>query len=123
MWDADDVKLDGGVGTDTLSMIFSAAVDLTAVDDAKTADIEVIDLEQTNLLGLPEINILTLATSDVLAISSTTDTLRIEGGFSDIVTVTDGVWSLTVDGNYKVYTLGTATLRINADIQTINIDM
>jgi hypothetical protein len=38
--------------------------------------------------------------------------------------VTDGVWTLTADGGYNVYTSGMAILRINNAITTtINIDV
>ena len=68
-------------------------------------------------------NSLTLSLGDVLALSDTSNTLTIEGGGTDAVTVTDGdwQWSGAPAGGYNVYTLGAATLRINEDITTVDI--
>ena len=37
------------------------------------------------------------------------------------MTVTDGTWTLTVEGDYNVYTLGAAILKIHEDITSVSV--
>ena len=106
-------KLDGGGGADTLVLDAGGAViDLTAIANNKIGGIEIINL------GGSANNALTLNLSDVLDISDTTNTLRIDGDAGDSVTVADGTWTAGTDQvigsvNYHVYTLGAAELLID----------
>jgi hypothetical protein len=87
---------------------------LTAVGDTVITDIEIIDLTGGGS------NALTLSLADVLAISSTTDTLRIDGEGGDAVNSTGWVEGATASG-YTTYTQGSATLLIDTDItQNVN---
>ncbi|MBI4208037.1 MAG: hypothetical protein HY527_23700 [Betaproteobacteria bacterium] len=120
VFDAADAGADGGTGEDTL-LIDGAdvVVDLTRIRDTLLQDIEVIDLTGTGP------NVLQAALSDVLALSSTTDVLRIEGDPDDIV-VTSG-WTQGVDktigvDTYQVYTQGTATLLVQSGTLVVQRD-
>jgi hypothetical protein len=94
-------------------------LDLTAVSDTVITNVEIIDLTGTGN------NTLTVALADVLAISSTTDTLRIDGNGGDIANSDDAGWVAGLDqiigpNTYHSYTQSTATLLIDTDItQTI----
>jgi hypothetical protein len=111
--DATFFDVDGGTGIDTLALVGEdLALDLTAIANSKVTGIERIDL----VAGNGE-NSLTLSLGEVLNISDTSNTLTIDGDGDDAVTVVDGEWSAPVpDGDYNVYTLGAAMLRIDADI-------
>jgi hypothetical protein len=112
VWGAADVKMDGGIGADTLRVIGNVAVNLADVPDRKIAGIEILDLTGTNTL--------TLAASDVLAISATTDTLRVDGGAGDAVHAGPGwtqIASTTIASRiYVQYTKDGATLQVDIDV-------
>jgi Ca2+-binding RTX toxin-like protein len=114
--DATFFDVDGGTGADTLALVGENLVlDLTAIASSKVTSIEKIDL----VAGSGN-NSLTLALGDVLDLSDASNTLTIDGDADDSVTVADGTWSAPVlDGDYNVYTLGAATLRIHADITDV----
>jgi hypothetical protein len=102
-------------GTDTLRLgSTDQPLDLTGIDDALITGIEIIDLTGQGS------NLLTLAVGDVLAISSETDTLRIDGDAADTVSKGGG-WTQGADQaiglvTYHSYTQGLATLLVAADI-------
>jgi Ca2+-binding RTX toxin-like protein len=115
-YDAGDAGLAGGRGTDTLVIAQSGVtVDLTAVRDDLIGDVEVIDLGGRG-------NTLVLGSGDVLALSSTTDIVRIDGGAGDKVVSANGrTWvragEEAIGPNvYHAYTQGGATLLIYRDI-------
>lgn len=115
----DSRKVDGGGGTDTLSFIGRSGLtlDLTAESNSVFRDIEIVDLT-----GLGN-NTLILSTADVLAISSSTNTLTIEGNSDDSVVISDLVsWSVTAGTGaltgYDIYTNGEAEIIID---DTINV--
>ena len=112
IWDPADVKVGGGAGIDTLRVTGSAALNLATVSNAKIAGIEIIDLAGTNTL--------TLAAADVLAISATTDTLRVDGGAGDAVDAGSGwtrIANITIGSQtYAQYTKGGATLQVDTDV-------
>ena len=88
IWDPADASLGGGAGTDRLRIDGEGVVvDLTAVADNVITDIEVITLTGSGN------NTLTLGATDVLALSSTTDTLRVDGNAGDIVSTSDQGWT------------------------------
>ena len=118
-------QIDGGEDSDTLKLDGSDThLDLTAIDDDRITNIEVIDLTDSGN------NTVTLAEADVLALSSTTDALRIEGNAGDTVVlnpnvinnVTSHPFVLTgteeVNGTtYNVYTSDSgASLSINENV-------
>ena len=94
-------SVNGGDGTDTLVWSSTANLAYSAIA-SKVTNIETIHLSDTNA------NALTLTLSDVLGTSSTSDTLKVQGGTGDSV-VLDATWSLisnvTFGGaQYSVYT-------------------
>jgi len=112
IWDAADTLVSGNAGVDTLQVNGTMALDLTAVSDTKIRDVEIINLAGTNTL--------TLSASDVLAISSTTDTLRVDGNAGDVVNAGGG-WLYTGDiasggQTYARYTQGAAVLQVDTDV-------
>lgn len=115
VWDAADGSVQGGAGTDTLRIDGSGiTLNLTTIADTLISDIEVIDLT-----GIGN-NTLTLALSDVLAISSTGDMLRIDGNSGDTLYAGSG-WTQIADAligsdTYHRYSGGSALLLVDADI-------
>jgi hypothetical protein len=107
-------KVLGGAGFDSLRIDGAGVrLDLTKVANWVHTDIEAIDLTGSGN------NTLRLALNDVLAISSTTDTLRIDGNAGDTV-VLSSAWARTPDpvlgGLYYEYTEGAATMQIGINI-------
>jgi Ca2+-binding RTX toxin-like protein len=114
VWDSADALVDGGEGDDVLEL--SPSADLTAVANTVIKDVEIIDIDGGGATSLM------LSLQDVLDISTTTNTLTIEGGSEDTVVVSDSTWSDggEIDG-YRVYSSGGATLRINIEITDVTI--
>jgi Ca2+-binding RTX toxin-like protein len=117
LYDAADVSIAGDAGSDTLRLAGSAqALNLAAIPDSRIRDIEIVELTGTGN------NSATLAVGDVLAISSTSNALRIDGNAGDQVTATDaGSWMARANqvigaNTYRTYTQGLATLLIDSDI-------
>jgi Ca2+-binding RTX toxin-like protein len=111
---ADTLAVDGGSGADTLLFAGSGqSLDLTGISNLRYTGIEAVDLTGTGN------NSLTLALSDVLGLSDTSNLLTIEGNSGDAVTVSDGTWvDDGVSGSYHLYSLGAAMLKIDTDIAT-----
>lgn len=113
VWDAADGSVQGGAGTDTLRIEGGGvALDLTAIANTVITDIELIDLTGTGN------NTLTLALADVLAISSTTDLLTVDGNAGDAVNL-QGTWVNGGGAGYTSYTQGLATLLVDSDISVV----
>jgi hypothetical protein len=116
-WHASDARIDGGAGTDTLSVTGATALNLLAVANTKITGIEIIDLAGANNL--------TLSASDVRALSGTTDTLRVDGESGDAVSAHGGwtrIANATIDGQaYAQYTLDGAILQVDLDIDRSGI--
>ena len=113
-------KIDGGADHDILEIGAGlAALDLTALDDAKIKNIEEIDLSATDTA-------VTLSLDDVLASTDENNQLMITGENGDSVTSTGEGWVQGADQDingvtYNTYTSGTGTLLVDEDItQTIN---
>jgi len=90
------------------------ALDLTTISNAKITNVEII-----NLTGSGN-NTLTLNLADVLALSSTTNTLRVDGNAGDIVHRGAG-WTPGADQvigaqTYDTFTQGTAILLVDTDV-------
>ena len=115
IWDAADTSRQGGEGSDSLQVNGAGnAINLTALADGLITDVEIF-----NITGSGN-NALTLGLADVLAISSTTDTLRIDGNAGDLVNAGSG-WTQganqAIGGNtYATYTQDLASLLVDTDI-------
>ncbi|WP_310734336.1 Ig-like domain-containing protein [Ideonella livida] len=87
VYDADDLEISGGTGTDTLKINGSGVtVDLTQVANSLITGIEKIDLTGTGD------NVVVVNADDVQAISSETDTLIVTGDAGDSVRLAGSGW-------------------------------
>jgi Ca2+-binding RTX toxin-like protein len=115
-FDGADRLVDGGSGVDTLQFAGTGqSLDLTGISNLRYTGIEVIDLTGSGN------NDLTLETLDLLALSDSTNTLRVDGDAGDAVTSTGQGWAagslVDVGGTfYQSYTDGAATLLLHPDI-------
>jgi hypothetical protein len=110
LWDPSD-EFDGEAGVDTL-IVDVAELNLRRVDDAVIVDVERIKLGAgANRLGL--------SASDVLAISTTTDTLRVVGRAGDVVNISASFTETGVVDGYTRYQSGAAVLLIDQDISVV----
>ena len=103
------------------------------VDDTRTSEVTMTDDLASTLsrfqvetidLQFAEDSQLTITEDQILALSSTTDTLIVQGGVDDSVTITGAQAQGTqdVDGQtYNVYTLGDATLLVDDEITNVVI--
>jgi hypothetical protein len=101
------------------------------VDDTRTSEVAMTDALANTLSGhqigtidlqFAEDSHLTITEDQILALSSTTDTLVVQGGVDDSVTITgaQAQGTQTVDGtNYNVFSLGDATLLIEEEITNV----
>lgn len=120
-------------GMDTLSF------EHTAVGDDNVVNVDLTEVANDMIRGIEKIDLiegqsdtsLTLSLNDILDMSDTTDTLIIDGGLGDSLTVTDGWWSPPIeevnppigsdDASYVTYFGDNgAVLQVDADIQ-VNI--
>ncbi len=109
IFDVNDTRrVDGGGGTDTLSVTGTGILlDLTTISNTVYQGIEIIDLTGSGD------NTLKLSTLDLFDLSGSTNILTVNGNAGDSVIIDDfGSWSLSVDGSYNVYTNGEAIIRI-----------
>jgi hypothetical protein len=123
-WDSDHISIsdtafrliDGGGGdTDSLRLEGNFGLDLTAIADSRISSIEIIDLGGGD-------STLTLSAGDLLALSDTGNTLTVNGEVGDFV-VADGTWSGgELVGEYRVFTLGAATLRVQDGVDVTGIE-
>lgn len=103
------------------------------VDDTQTSEVNMTDdlagtlssyQIETIDLQFAEDSHLTITEEQILALSETTDTLVVQGGIDDSVTITgaQAQGTQTVDGtNYNVFSLGDATLLIEDEITNVVI--
>ena len=101
-------NLDGGSGTDTLALSGAGMVlDLTQIANNKLTEIEAIDLSGSGN------NTLRLTALEVLNLSSTSNTLRVDGDAGDWLVLGDAAWvrGATALG-YTSFALGQATLQV-----------
>jgi Ca2+-binding RTX toxin-like protein len=115
VYDAADTAVRGGAGMDTLRLAGGdETLDLTLTPDTLIRDVEVIDLTGSGD------NTVVLNAAEVLAMSSTTHVLRIDGNGGDALHATDaGAWTQqanqSVDGVlYHTWTSGAATVLVDA---------
>jgi len=78
---------DGGGGTDTLRLDGFIELNLTTIAKNKITAIEAIDIT-----GAAN-NTLTWGLQDILDLSDTSNTLRIDGNTGDAVVLSDGTWT------------------------------
>jgi Ca2+-binding RTX toxin-like protein len=120
VWDLMDTSAHGGLGTDTLR-VDGAGV---ALDLAGRAGTQIRDVEAIDLSGSGD-NSLMLSLIEVLAISSTTNVLRVEGNAGDSVNGAGaGAWLQGTDvvigaNTYHSFTQGLGTLLVDSEIDGI----
>lgn len=107
-----NLRADGRGGTDTLRLDGFIELNLTTIAKNKITAIEAIDIT-----GAAN-NTLTLGLQDILDLSDTSNTRRIDGNTGDAVVVSDGTWTdgglAIVSGTtYNLYTSGAAVLLID----------
>jgi Ca2+-binding RTX toxin-like protein len=113
-------RIDGGAGHDKLILSGSGLhLDLTALASDVVTNIETIDITGTGN------NTLTFAMQDLLDLSSTTDTLIVDGNAGDTVRAIgfiDSGTDETVNSiTYDVYTNGTAILWLDQEITNVTL--
>ena len=125
--DMTDSRVDGGPGIDTLkapSFLSSPEKfrselihDLTTKADGQYTDIERIDLYN---LGGNAADTLILGEKEILALSSTTDTLVILGGSADAIDIVGSYTDEGIHDGYRRYQVGAATLLVDPDITNVS---
>jgi hypothetical protein len=119
VFDFADRQVDGGSGQDTLQFAGSGeSLDLTDIVDTRYTGIEIVDLTGTGD------NTLILETLDLLALSDTTNTLRVDGDAGDVVISQGQGWAaggtVDIEGTlYQSYTDGAATLLLHPDVDSL----
>jgi len=112
VYDATDVRVDGGLGTDTLRLDGSGlTLDLGAIVGSKARGLEEADVSGSGA------NTLQLDVRDLLFASDTSNTLRVSGDADDAINATGG-WGAGTDagGGFTQFTLGVATLLVDTDV-------
>jgi hypothetical protein len=101
-------SINGGAGTNTLALTSSGlALDLGSFGN-RIQNIEVINLAGTGN------NTLAVSAADVLNVSVTSHTLKVEGNAGDTVTMLGTGWVAgTTSGGFTTYTNGLATLQLS----------
>ena len=112
IWDAADTIVNGGPGTSDILSLPAGDLDLTGV-----ADSLITNIERISMLG--GANTLTLGEADVLAISSSTDTLRVLGETGDTVDITSSFVAGRQKDGYTRYAVGAGVLWIDSDITVV----
>ena len=118
VWSHLAVRIDGGTGVDRLRAA-TGGLDLREVENNVLAGIEIIDMrddKRHSVYGVDPSDKLTLTKADVLALSSTTDILRMQGQRGDSVEIDGWFKDLGVSGEFHHYKLGRATLLVDTDV-------
>jgi Ca2+-binding RTX toxin-like protein len=114
-YDPLDTLIHGGAGVDRLYVSFGN-LDLTAIPDSRIRDVEILDID-----GLVyRSNTVTLSSSDVLAMSSRTGTLKIFGNSTDAIDIVGSFSDEGVSGGFHRYRVGAATLLVDTDITDVS---
>jgi hypothetical protein len=113
IYDALDT-VDGGRGIDRITLYYQFGLDLTAVPNRMIRDIEIIDMGTHT----PS-NTLTLNRADLLAITSTTNILKVLGHSGDEVNIVGPFEDLGISGRFHEYKLGTGMLLVDTDIKDV----
>jgi Ca2+-binding RTX toxin-like protein len=112
IWGAGDT-FNGGINMDTLKIV-AGSVDLT--NNTANPNSRLINIEQVDLRA--GAHTLKLGQADVLAMSPT-DQIKILGDGSDTVNIAGDQGTGTVVGLYTRYTVGSAVLLIDSDINVL----
>jgi Ca2+-binding RTX toxin-like protein len=110
-WQAAD-RFDGGGGKDTLALK-AGNLNLTRIADSKIRNVEQIDMDGS------KDNTLTVSAADVLALSNSTNTLRVFGNDGDTVDLRGSFSDLGVSGSFHKYRSDAAILLVENDINVI----
>lgn len=110
-WTGGD-RYDGGSGTDVLKLS-KGSLNLTRVDQAHILNVETISMKSAGD------NVLLLRRSDVLDLSSTTDTLKVLGEAGDRVNIIGSFGVGSASDGFTTYTLGPARLLVDSDINVV----
>jgi Ca2+-binding RTX toxin-like protein len=114
-YDPSDTLMHGGQGVDRL-YVSVGNLDLTAIPDSRIRDVEILDID-----GLVyRSNTVTLSSSDVLAMSSRTGTLKILGNSTDVIDIVGPFTDEGVSGGFHRYTMGSATLLVDTEITDVS---
>ncbi len=108
-------KVDGGLGTDTLVLDGTGLNLNLAFLGSKLSGLERVDLGAGNYLAFTP--------TTVKNLSTTSDTLVIDGAAGSVVTGGGGWIQGADNGNYHTYTQGGATVWVSADIGVNNINI
>jgi Ca2+-binding RTX toxin-like protein len=112
-------RISGGGGVDRVELwsgtIDSNTVDLTALPNGLITDVEIIDLSEYRYSELQ----LILSRSDLLDLSSTTNSLKVLGDADDSLSIVGDFQYLGVSGAFRRYKLGAGTLLVDTDIPQV----
>lgn len=108
-WSADDIRVSGDGGEDTL--VCSGDLDLTALANNLIQEIEIIECNSSKL---------TLGSADILDLSSTTDTLKILGNKRSAVDIVGSFVDEGVQDGFHRYQVGAATLLVDTAITDVS---
>ena len=112
VWSGAEAGINGGAGTDTLK-VAGDNLNLKNVDNSKILNIEQIDLRGGGA------NLLTVTEADVLAISFSTNVLKVLGDGADTVNAA-GFTDLNVSvGAFDKYQKGSAVLLVDTDMNVV----
>lgn len=117
VWSPADTRIAGGTRVDRL-IAETGDLDLRNIENNVVVDIEIIDMREDNysVYGVDSRDKLTLTKSDLLAISSTTDTLKVLGERGDSVDIVGKFKDLGISGRFHHYKLGAGTLLVEGDV-------
>lgn len=110
LWQAADTRVDGGTGAGDALKLLSGNLDLAGISNAR-----IINIEKINMTGGGN-NTLTLNESDLLDLSSTTNTIRVLGTDLDTVNILGSQTETGVVGTFTRYAVGGGVLLIDSDI-------
>jgi serralysin len=109
-WDSRDFLCHGGTGIDTLS---AGTLNLTRVANGIIKDVEQIDLSGGGR------NRLTLNATDILDLSSSTNTLLVLGDAGDSIDIVGSFSNQGTSGGFRYFKVGNALLAVDLDISSV----
>ena len=109
------LRLDGGSGADTLALSGSAVtLDLSTIANTRIQNIEAIDLTGTGN------NTLKLSQLEVLNLSTTSNTLKVDGNAGDTVDTGAEFWTNAgTSGGYTMFSRAQASLEVSANVAVL----